>query len=415
MRVLLPPVFALGLIIACGEPPKDPAPPLRPPVAGEEALTDFANGYMDEQHIPGMAAAILLDDRVAWAGGWGWADVALRRPMTPETIINIASITKTVTNAAILQLRDAGRFTLDDPINDYLPSGVVHPRYRETPITFRHLLTHTAAVADGDAYDASYACGDPKVPLGEWIEGYFTPGGRYYDAGQNFQDWAPGEKYSYSNLGYGLLGSLVEIISGQSLADYTRRHLFEPLAMTSTGWYLTDVDLDRHATLYEWATASEPLASPLFGDRDGEVPAEDGFAAYCQYSFYNLSDGLLRTSVRELSRFLLAHMRRGELDGWRILDAETIEEIFRRQLDPERHDDQQGAQGLTWHRRDLVGGPVWEHGGADPGTGTAMLFSPVAGFGVIVFANRMVDVQPVALRLVDEARKLRESMRAGAQ
>ncbi len=381
--------------------------PVQPPAIDEAALASFIDGYLDEQHIPGIAAAILLDERVVWADGRGWADVALRREMTPDTILNVASITKTVTNAAILQLRDTGRFALDDPINDHLPFAVVHPRYPDTPITFRHLLTHTAAVTDGDAYGESYLCGDPEVPLGEWIEGYFTPAGRYYDAEQNFLDWPPGEKYRYSNLGYGLLGSLIEIISGQSLADYTRRHLFEPLGMTATGWYLSDIELDRHATLYERATAGKALDSPLFGERDGEVATEDGFAAYCHYSFYNLSDGLMRTSIRDLSRFLLAHMHRGALDGQRILRAQTIEEIFRRQLDPGQRDDQEGAQGLTWHRQDLADGPVWEHGGADPGTRTAMLFSPEARFGVLVFANRMVDIEPVVERLVEQARELR--------
>ena len=146
-----------------------------------------------------------------------------------------------MTNAAILQLRDEGRFALDDPINFYLPFAVVHPRYPNLPITYRHLLTHTGGLNDGDAYDASYACGDPTVSLGRWIEGYFTPGGIYYDADQNFLDQPPGERYSYSNVGYGLLGYLVESISGQSLAEYTRLRLFEPLGMDSSGWYLDAV------------------------------------------------------------------------------------------------------------------------------------------------------------------------------
>ena len=287
-----------------------------------------------------------------------------------------------------------------------MPFDVVHPRHPQSPITFRYLLTHTAAIADSEAYDATYACGDPAVALGEWIEGYFTPEGQDYDADQNFLDWPPGEKYSYSNLGYGLLGTLVESLSGQSLADYTRHHLFEPLGMASTGWYLADIEIDRHATPYAWTTADEKLDSPLFGDRNGETSPEDSFVPFCRYSFYNLSDGLLRTSIQDLSRFLLAHMNHGELDGRRILDAATLEEIFQQQLAPERLDAWEGTQGLTWRRRNIAGEPAWEHSGADPGVRTRLLFRPEEGLGVIVFANRTANLRPVVERLVDEARSM---------
>jgi CubicO group peptidase (beta-lactamase class C family) len=392
-------------MVGCSEPAQAPASTRQSTAIDDVAITDFVTDYIDEKHIPGIAAAIIAEGSVVWSDGWGHANLADGRPMTPETITNIASITKTVTNAAILQLRDEGRFALDDPINDHLPFEVVHPRHPNLPITFRHLLTHTGGVNDGDAYDASYACGDPTVSLAQWIEGYFTPGGPYYDADQNFLDQAPGEKYSYSNLGYGLLGYLVENISGQSLADYTRIRLFEPLGMASTDWYLDDIDLERHATPYAWVSAGERLDNALFADLDGETVTEDGFVPFCLYSFYNLSDGLVRTSVLDLSRFLLAHMNHGELEGERILSEDTIQEIFQRQLDPERLDVWEGEQGLTWRKRDVVEGPAWGHSGADPGVRTRMLFSPDERIGVIVFANRVANVQPIVELLFEEARR----------
>ena len=188
-------VLFAAVALRCSEPEQQPAPPEQSRAIDSDAISRFAADYMEEKKIPGMAAAIVADGAVVWAAGWGWSDIAAGRPMTADTIINIASITKTVTNAAILQLRDEGRFDLDDPVNDYLPFEVVHPGHPTTPITFRHLLTHTAALGDGDAYDASYACGDPQVSLADWLEGYFTPGGPYYDAEQNFLDHEPGEKY----------------------------------------------------------------------------------------------------------------------------------------------------------------------------------------------------------------------------
>ena len=144
--------------------------------------------------------------------------------MTADTVLNVASISKTFTNAAVLQLWEDGRIDLDDDVNRYLPFRLVHPRHPGTAITFRHLLTHTASIGDGEAYDSSYACGDPAVSLGDWIEGYLVAGGKYYDAEESFLDAEPGETYSYSNVGFGLLGFLVEHISGDNLREGEEGH-----------------------------------------------------------------------------------------------------------------------------------------------------------------------------------------------
>jgi CubicO group peptidase (beta-lactamase class C family) len=369
-----------------------------------ESLERFVTGYMGEKHIPGVAVAILADSEVVFSAGYGWADIERRVPMTPDTVTNIASVTKTITAAALLQLRDEHGFSLEEAIDAYLPFEVRHPDHSEMPITFRHLLTHTASLDDGDAYDESYACGDPSVSLGDWLQDYLTLGGRYYDAEQNFLTCAPGEKYSYSNVGYGLIGHLVERISGVSLTDYTRERIFEPLGMEETGWYLSEFDPDRHATPYAWVEVGETLDNPLFGERNGETMTEASFVPFCPYSFYNLSDGLLRTSVNQLARFVLAHMNGGELEGVRILEEGTIAEIFSQQLDPSRIEDNRFVQGLTWRQREDEVGPAWGHSGGDPGVRTRVLFDIDGRSGVIVFANRATRVTPIVQRLFEEAR-----------
>lgn len=112
-----------------------------------------------------------------------------------------------MTNAAVLQLFEHGKIELDDDVSQHLP-------FPDVPITVRQLLTHTAGIEDGDAYNASHACGDPAVSLADWIRAYLQPGGRFYSAEQNFLPTGPGEAHTYSNLGFGLLGYLVEVVSG---------------------------------------------------------------------------------------------------------------------------------------------------------------------------------------------------------
>jgi len=368
-------------------------------------LERFVAAQLEEHHIPGLAVAIVDGTGVRFSAGYGWADLGGRVPMTPDTIINIASISKTVTNAAVLQLRDQGLLSLDDEVSKYLPFSVRHSAYPEAEITVRQLLTHTSGIQDGTAYDASYACGDPALSLGTWVRGYLEAGGPYYDADQNFLVTAPGEAYSYSNVGYGLLGYLVETVSGVSFADYIQSNVFEPLGMLESGWYLANLDPGRHATPYVWIEAGNALDNVLFAEASGRLLGEAEFVAFCLYSFFNIPDGLVRTSVHELANFLAAHIQGGEFESRRILARSTVEEILSPQLADSMIDGGRFVQGLTWRKKSFALGETWGHGGADPGVRTHMMFSPDQGRGVILFANASADVNGILERLFDEALK----------
>ena len=357
---------------------------------------------MEELHVPGVAVAIVDRGGVAFSAGYGWADLENRIPMTPDTVTNIASISKTFTNAAVLQLVEQGQLGLDDDVSQLLPFPVRHPEYPEVSITVRQLLTHTSGIEDGDAYDESYACGDPTVSLADWIRGYLVPGGEFYSAAQNFLPTAPGEAYSYSNVGFGLAGYLVEVASGMPFAEYVESNLFEPLGMTESGFYLSEFESGRQAVPYAWIDAGDALDNVLFGNRNGEKASEAGFIPFCPYSFYNIPDGLVRTSVDQLARFLVAHIRGGELDGRRILTESTVAEIFSPQLDPSLTREDESVRGLTWSRTESGIGELWGHNGADPGIRSHMQFQPESGRGVVVFANRATIVTPIFERLLAE-------------
>lgn len=401
--------WALGaaFLAACGGSVGEVAEEARP---GEgrgaeidgDALDAFITAQIEELNLPGVAVAIVDRDGILFSAGYGWADIENRVAMTPDSITNIASISKTFTNTAILQLRDQGLFDLDDAVNEHLPFLVRHPGYPETPITVRQLLTHTSGIGDGDAYDESYACGDPAVRLADWVRGYLEPGGEFYSAEQNFLPTGPGEAYSYSNVGYGLLGFLVEVVSGDSFGDYVRANIFVPLAMNDSGWYIADIEPSLAMVPYARVGAGDTLDNLLFGERNGEAIEADAFVPFCSYSFYNIPDGLVRTSAEQLARHLIAHIRGGEIDGERILSESTVEEILTSQLDAAMMEDEGRLQGLTWRRQTFEAGMAWGHSGADPGVRTQMMFSPETGRGVILFTNRAARVAPVLERLLEE-------------
>lgn len=363
---------------------------------------------MHAYHLPGLAACLVKNNHIVWSKGYGWADIERRAPMTPDTLLNIASVSKTITNAAIMQLWEQGCFRLDENINGFLPFVVRNPSHPNEPITYRQLLTHTSSINDGAAYKASYACGDPTISLRNWIEGYLAPGGGSYNETENFHSWKPGDRFHYSNVGFGLLGYLVEVISGSSFSDFCKTNIFEPLGMDETAWYLADLDRAKHAQPYTYVSSKGQTWDDLLqkGNQTKGAPGIEGFIPNCLYSFPNYPDGLLRTSVRQLARFLISHMNDDAFQDKRILQQNTIETIFTVQIDSSQLPAERGSVGLTWYRFELETGDfVWGHNGGDPGVTTLMQFRPADETGVILFANAdwEGELADIAARLYHEA------------
>ena len=205
---------------------------------------------MEEAGITGLGAAIIVDKEVVWMKGYGFADKQRAVPFTPNTVMNIGSISKTFTGVALMQAVQEGKLSLDNDINAYLPFKVVNPHRPNEKITLRHLATHTSGITDRPSvYRDTYHFGDKPEPLGRFLEGYFVPGGKNYSR-DNFLDKKPGTHRDYSNIGAGLAGHIVEIAVGQTLDTYAKKRIFTPLRMNDTGWSLSAIDPAKHAKLY---------------------------------------------------------------------------------------------------------------------------------------------------------------------
>jgi CubicO group peptidase (beta-lactamase class C family) len=343
---------------------------------------DLIGRYMAENHVPGLAYAVVRSDGISLSGAYGLANVEKNIPMGIHSIMNIGSISKTITATAIMQLWEKGQIELDADINDYLPFTVKNPHFPDIPITTRQLLTHTSSIQDGPAYTESYACGDPEVSLKDWITGYLVRVGAYYDEAENFLLKKPGEAHHYSNVGYGLLGYIVEEVTDLPFYSYCREKIFEPLGMVHSAWFLREINTADHALPYFYvSTESLEAINRHFNQllHDDRFLTPGGYMAPCLYSFPNYPDGLLRTSVVELSYFLDAFIHSGKLDHLRILKRSTVEKMLSLQLEDD------DSQGLCWHKTQFES--LWGHGGADPGVQTKMFFSPQTKIGVIIFQN----------------------------
>ncbi|MCP4573710.1 MAG: beta-lactamase family protein [bacterium] len=364
----------------------------RPVFADAPPPLDLASLF-GADYPTGVATCVVRAGKTDFLGAHGWADRERRVPMGVNSLLNIASVTKVFTATAIMQLVEAGRLGLDTPIDKHLPYVVRNPRYPDTPLTVRQLLTHRSSLADGPAYDAGYACGDPSIPLGEWLAAYLVPGGANWDAAHNFHSWAPGtidppeEPRPYSNIGYGLLGHMAERVTGQPFTALTRERVIAPLAMDGTDWMLANIDSGRHAMLYE-RVPDEAAGDSLRADmdaalwRDGpDAEGEPGsLRPLCLYGHPTYPDGFLRSCAADLGRFLLALTGKGELAGRRVLHATTLDTML---------DDRHFGRALCWNSTTLGGrsDTLWYHNGSDPGVMTMLGFRPADGTGVAVLTN----------------------------
>lgn len=347
-----------------------------------DSIDVFIEGQAERYHIPGIAAGVIKGDSLVWAKGYGWADLERGREMTPAHVMNIASISKTITATAVMQLWEQGLVDLNADINTYLPIRVSNPGFDSVAITIRQLLSHSSSVYDGPGYKEGYSCGDPSMSLSDWIEAYFTPDGAYYDAEENFHGTQPGAVYSYSNVGFGLLGYIVEQRTGINFHTYVKDNIFEPLEMNNTGYFLNEVDASKLVVPYLYLGPLQQMPEKE------QAPALPYYNPYCMYSFWNYPDGLVRTSIEDLSRFAIAYMNGGMYKGRQILKAETIELMQSPQLDADLNEDQD--QGLSWFYSPGLS-PSSFHGGSDPGVSTRLYVDKTNKIGVIVFQNANAD------------------------
>lgn len=343
-----------------------------------EDLDHFIQEKMEAGKIPGLAASIIKNGEVVWSKGYGWANIEERIPVTKDTLFMLASISKTITAAAIMQLFDAGLFELDDDINEYLPFSVAHPKYLEESISFRMLLTHTSAVRDNwPVLNRLYTEGDSPLTLHDFLEGYLTPEGKFYSRILNFAYYQPGNNFMYSNVAVALIGYLAEVISGIPFDEYTEENIFIPLEMDESSWHLRDLDVSHIAVPYKYKGLNR-------------------YEPYEHYDYADYPSGALRTSVLQLSRFLISFINFGAYKSEQILEKSTVEEMRRVQY-PEINPE----QGLIWYYKSQRGRTVIGHNGGDLGVATEMFFRPEDGVGVILLANSNTGIGYIELLRIE--------------
>ena len=289
--------------------------------------------FVDSGEIAGCAIRIMRNDKVFFEGNFGYADIENKVKMSSEnTIFRIASRSKVITVAGIMQLYEQGLFKMWDPVSRFLP-GFRNPKVAlEKPdgsceivdakgeITMRQLFTMTSGVPYpwGDT-----AAGRIRIEKEKEYEasGKPVPGNVAYAnlVGELPLAFEPGERWMYG-FSIDVLGAVVEVLSGKTLGEYLKEHIFDPLGMKDTGFYVPAGKLDRVATLYQ---INEGMKAEK-RDFTTEKPA------------FESGGGGLYSTVPDYSRFAQMLLHGGTLDDVRILGRKTVDLMSTDHLTPEQ-------------------------------------------------------------------------------
>jgi CubicO group peptidase (beta-lactamase class C family) len=286
-----------------------------------DEVDDYVNAQLNQRHIPGLSLAVVRGGKAVKLAGYGLANVELNVPVTPDTIFQIQSITKTFTSTAILMLCEEGKVSLSDPIGKYL-DGTPESWKK---ITIRHLLSHTSGIKDFineptasirlDVSEEDVLKATAPRPL-------------------NFQ---PGEKYAYSNTNYHLLAMVIRKVTGKSYGDFLKERIFMPLGMTSTRIVSLSDIIPNRAAGYAW------VKNHL---QNGDFVAQ---------SILGYGGGGIVSSARDMAKWAAA------FDDERLLKKSSIEAAWTAM---KLNDGATSTYGMGWGVGAINGHRVVDHSGA---------------------------------------------------
>jgi len=336
-------------------------------ISSQSEVLKLIQAEKNIQNLSSVAFCVIKNDQILWSDAIGYANKEKKIAATPDTRYFVASISKTVTAVAAMQLYEKGLLDIDADVNIYLPFTVKNPKYPDQKITTRMLLSHSSSISDDRYRELNLICFgfDYPQPLGDFLNDFFTEGRQYYST-KNYYDYSPGAEANYTNVGFALVGYLVERVSGQDFDSYCKTNIFLPLGMTKTEWYLKNTPLDELAIPYS------PLVTGVF-----QSP---------HLSFPDIPSGTLKTTVNDLSKFLRAIMMNGTFNGYQMLKPETV-----LLMETATYHLQAGkfimSYGFGMYYREIGNLNLLGHSGGEQGATSDMVFDPNTNVGAIVFSN----------------------------
>jgi len=329
--------------------------------------------YMERARMPGFSIAVVKDGATIYAEGFGLRDTQKILPATPDTLYGIGSITKSFVAIGIMQLVEAGKIKLDDPVSKHIPFELGLP---DDPITIHHLLTHSPGIPSLATSTVAISRGlglDTGVPLGSAADFY-----RLVNGAQDEIVARPGERFFYHNAAWRMLGAIIQEKSGMPFHRYLKENVIDPLGMERTTLSLTAFNADPDHILPHLKVGDEVRASRFpYPNPDDNL----------EFSFITAAGGIV-SSVNEMTRYLNAQIEKGKTGSGRLASESSFEQM--QELHIRRPDGYYGEYGYGYGlgiTPDFFDHEMIGHGGSIAVSTAYMAVVPDLKIGVVMMGN----------------------------
>jgi CubicO group peptidase (beta-lactamase class C family) len=327
---------------------------------GQTPLDDQLATAMKKYNTVGLAVAVVHNDKVIYDGVLGKKSIAGDIPLEKDDMFRIASISKSFTATAILQLVEKKKLKLNDDIGDLLGFQIRNPAYPDTKITVKMLLSHTSSLNDSQGYFELDVIHPEKNP----------------EAAKCYNPYAPGTEYQYCNLNFNLLGTVIEKLSGERFDQYIVKHILTPLGL-SGGYCVDSLDQSKLAKLYTYDKGFVESTAAYHPRRE---IIENYVMGYSTPVFS--PTGGMKISAHDLAQYMQMHMNYGITKGVRIIKKKSSKQM-------QTPVNQKTGYGLALTKtstfipnKEMVG-----HTGSAYGLYSTMFFNPKEKFGIVAITN----------------------------
>ncbi len=318
---------------------------------------------MKQYSAVGLSVAVVKENKMVYKHSFGLKNTEQHTRLENKDIFRIASISKSFSATSIMQLIEAGKLSLDDDFSTLLGFTVRNPKYPDSVITLRMVLSHTSSINDSQGYFELDVINPGKNP-------------KYADC---YSDYPPGGEYKYCNLNFNMVGAVIERVSGERFDRYVFNHILKPLNLYG-GYCVDSLDQSLFVTLYEYDTASKKFtAAP-----EAYNPRREQIKNYVPgYSTPVFSPtGGMKISAAHLAKYMMMHMNMGAYEHTRI-----ISEASARQMQSVVSEKAQYGLALLTTDQFIPGKVLKGHTGSAYGLYSLMLFSPEEKFGFVLITN----------------------------
>lgn len=319
---------------------------------------------MQQTPVMGLSVAVVKNNNIIYTKAFGLKDAETNAPLSTTDLFRIASISKSFSATSIMQLVEKKKLNLDNDVSDLMGFNVRNPKFPETVITLRMLLSHTSGINDSEGYFTLDAINPQKNA--NWQKCY--------------NNYEPGKGYEYCNLNFNMVGAIIEKYSGERFDRYVPNHILNPLKLYG-GYNVNELDQTRFAKLYEYNTDSAKFTySPT-----AYAPRKEDIANYILgYSTPIFSPtGGMKISAPDLAKYMMMHMNYGKAKGKKRIISKKSSHIMQTPLS----DKENYGLALLKTTKLIEGETMTGHTGSAYGLYSAMFFQPDKKFGIVVITN----------------------------